>query len=112
MSGKPRRTEIRTRRKRQVVESLGGKCLICGWTGNDICLDTHHVDQSKKHQKLRKVTNAGHHSFKITDMPVDEANRELANCALLCAICHRLVHADAVYLPIALPEYRPIAKWA
>ena len=57
-------------------------CLICG-EKETCCLDFHHIDPSKKvfNVSLRnRVSN-------------EKLEEELSKCIILCANCHRKVHA-------------------
>lgn len=76
--------EWRRRTKSRLVELHGGRCIRCGYAGHVAALVFHHRDPSTK-------------GFAIS---VDGAPRawarlveETAKCDLLCANCHREVHA-------------------
>lgn len=72
---------------RRLREQRG--CEICWQTFPAPALDFHHRDPSEKEFAL---TNK---KFR----PWDEMLAELNKCAVLCATCHRLVHAGLVELP-------------
>ena len=77
----------RRRKIRQMaVEYKGGRCERCGY---DRCIDAlefHHINSSGK-------------DFSISDKGYtrswDRVKEELDKCALLCANCHRELHAQA-----------------
>lgn len=75
---------LRTRRKQEAVDYLGGKCSKCGYSK---CLDAlcfHHLDPNKK-------------SFEITrgiTLRWDRIKEEINKCILLCANCHAEIHAE------------------
>lgn len=80
------RTKSISDRRRQMkltlAASLGGKCSECGY---DKCIDAlefHHRDPAQK-------------DFRISAAVKSKARllAEVAKCALLCANCHREVHA-------------------
>jgi hypothetical protein len=78
-------TEWRVRRKRELVEMFGGRCLRCGHQTK--CMGVycfHHVEPSNK---LFTVTTSRTRSF---DAMVAEAKK----CLLLCLNCHAEVHEE------------------
>jgi hypothetical protein len=69
--------------KRLAVEYKGGKCIICGYS-KDMCgFDFHHLDPSKKERKIAGSKNSSFEKIKP----------ELDKCILVCAVCHREIHA-------------------
>lgn len=77
------RFEIAKRRlqlRRWVVDHLGGKCSICGYSKCLRALEAHHVDPYIKDFSISDVSN------------VVRIELELEKCVLLCANCHREVH--------------------
>lgn len=58
------------------------KCAECG-EGRAVCLDLHHRDHESK---LFTLSDAGTRSIKSID-------KELSKCEVVCANCHRLIHA-------------------
>jgi 5-methylcytosine-specific restriction endonuclease McrA len=80
----------RKRIKAMAVQYRGGKCMICGY---DKCVDAlsfHHVNPSKKEfgLGLGGLTRAW-----------SRVKREADKCVLICANCHREVHAGVTQLP-------------
>ena len=70
--------------KQMAVEYKGGECSRCGYDKCLDALDFHHLDESKKEFNLSRK---GHtRSWK-------KVKEELDKCVLLCANCHREVHA-------------------
>ena len=71
--------------KKRCVDYKGGKCVRCGYTESLSGFDFHHRDISIKNFE---ITYAKNHKFdqKVLD--------ELDKCDLLCAICHRRIHAN------------------
>ena len=59
------------------------QCCKCG-EGRAVCLDLHHTDPSTKLFSLNEARNK---SIKSIDA-------ELAKCDVVCANCHRLIHAE------------------
>lgn len=62
----------------------GGKCECCGYDKCKEALDFHHLNENLK-------------SFNISDRNVstnwEEVKLELDKCILVCANCHREIHA-------------------
>lgn len=75
-----------------MVARRGGKCARCGWIPRteleQVALDFHHLDASSK-------------AFDLSGAKIASLNRraeiqaEADKCILLCAICHRIHHAEA-----------------
>jgi 5-methylcytosine-specific restriction endonuclease McrA len=77
---KKRRKHIR----QQAIAALGGKCQKCGYATCLDALEFHHVDESCKDFGI---------SSKGYTRSWDCVKRELDKCTLLCANCHRELHA-------------------
>jgi 5-methylcytosine-specific restriction endonuclease McrA len=78
---KKRRRKIR----QMAIEYLGGRCGRCGYHRCDEALEFHNRDSSKKDFG---ISSRGYtRSWK-------RVRKELDKCILLCANCHREVHAD------------------
>ena len=77
----------RLRLKKKLVESRGGKCQVCGYSRCLVALDFHHIDESTKLFGLsqRSLTNSW-----------DKILLELKKCILVCANCHREIHAGLI----------------
>ncbi len=76
--------------KTQCVEYKGGKCIICNYNKYIGALDFHHLDPSKKDFSIGKLKN---YSFS------DKIKNELNKCILVCANCHREIHAKLIVAP-------------
>lgn len=72
--------------KKLLVEYKGGSCSICGYDKCLSALDFHHLDPSKKdfHISSKKA-----YSLK-------KLKPELDKCILVCANCHREIHAGFI----------------
>lgn len=66
------------------VEFLGGKCCFCGYDRCLDALDFHHFDEKTK--KFGLSQNGMTRSWEKT-------KAELKKCILVCANCHREIHA-------------------
>ena len=71
------------KRKLEAVQSKGGKCQCCGYDKYHGALEFHHLDPKEKDFDWRKTRQMS--KTKLQD--------ELDKCVLLCANCHREVHA-------------------
>jgi len=71
-------------------EYKGGKCMICGYDRCLEALDFHHRDPSKKGFGL---------SAKGITRSWDKTRQEIDKCVLICANCHREIHAGITQLP-------------
>ena len=64
------------RRRREVVEKLGGRCAVCGSTDD---LEIDHIDATKKSFSLAKA---------LAGMAKERLDLEVAKCQLLCFTHH------------------------
>lgn len=71
-----------------LVKKMAG-CVCCGYKEYPIALDLHHTDPSVKLDKLGAMKRAG----------VNKVLAEVDKCVVICAICHRLLHAGIIQLP-------------
>jgi len=75
--------------KRAAVEYKGGKCQCCGFDKYLGALEFHHLDPAEK-------------DFQVAMWPrkimCGVLKAELDKCVLLCANCHRMVHAEVLEL--------------
>lgn len=69
--------------KERAVEYMGGKCSICDYKKCINSLEFHHIDPSKKSQTYNKIRYWG----------FERQKKELENCILVCANCHREIHS-------------------
>lgn len=74
-------TQLRLFLKEQAVAYLGGSCKICGYDKCVSALDFHHRDPRQKDFVI-----SGKMSWAVIEPELDK-------CVLLCATCHREVHA-------------------
>lgn len=72
------------KRKKDLVQLLGGSCAICGYHKNYAALEFHHIDPKEKDHNLdsRKLSNS------TWDWCLNEAKK----CQLLCSNCHAEYH--------------------
>lgn len=70
--------------KANLVEYKGGSCQLCGYEKCLSALEFHHVDPTEKEKDLGDLIKYGTRT---------QAEVEVRKCAVLCANCHREVHA-------------------
>jgi 5-methylcytosine-specific restriction endonuclease McrA len=71
-------------------EYKGGKCALCGYNRCPSALDFHHRDPRKKDFGL---------SVRGLTRSWEKIKKEIDKCILICANCHREVHAGITQLP-------------
>lgn len=74
----------RKRQKERMVYVMGGKCQICGYDKCIEALDFHHINPEEKDFQISSGNTKGW----------DKVCKELQKCAMLCANCHRELHAN------------------
>ena len=79
---KKRRKKI----KEMAVEYKGGKCICCGYNKCIGALEFHHLDPNGKDFNI---------SAKGITRAWSKVKEELDKCVLLCANCHRELHAQS-----------------
>lgn len=80
----------RKKLKAMAIEYKGGKCIICGYNKYQGALDFHHLDVNTKSFDL---------STKGLTRSWVKTKAEADKCILICANCHREIHAGLVQLP-------------
>lgn len=80
----------RRRLKQMVAEYKGGKCQLCGYFRCISALDLHHIDEKTKEfsMSVRGLTRSW-----------EKIKAEADKCVLVCANCHREIHAGVAQLP-------------
>lgn len=85
--------EILKRRRHRIKEELvnykGGKCEICGYNKCIAALDFHHLDPKEKDFGIAQSS-----SYKNMNI----LKSEIDKCILVCANCHREIHAGIIKL--------------
>lgn len=77
-------TKCRQKRKRDLIEYKGGKCIQCGYDKCVGALEFHHRNPDEKEYRLG-IGSGTPHSWERDIKEVDK-------CDLLCANCHREEH--------------------
>ena len=92
-----KRAVVKRRRKvkEMAVEYLGGRCQVCGYNCCPKALDVHHRDPKRKSFGI---------AAKGYTRSWEAIKREFNECVLICANCHREVHAGITQLSVEMPE--------
>lgn len=75
----------RVNSKKKIVDALGGKCRVCGYTKCHQALEVHHIDPSTKEFSFG--------AFRANPKSWEKVVGELKKCVLLCGNCHAEFHA-------------------
>jgi hypothetical protein len=84
--------------KQKVVEGFGGKCCLCGYSACNDALDFHHIDPSIKDFSLGQIMSHP----KRWAIIVEECQKGV----LLCANCHREIHAGYKHIDEIAEEWK------
>ena len=86
--------------KQKAIELLGGKCVRCGYSGNQAAMEFHHLGGKEF------ILGRG---FGIKSW--ETIKKELQKCELLCSNCHRAEHSkrDEEILLLASRKYQWMA---
>ncbi len=77
----------REKLKKDAIKYKGGKCQICGYNKCDSALEFHHLDPNQKDFGIS--ANGYTRSW-------DTVKKELNKCIMVCANCHREIHANLI----------------
>jgi hypothetical protein len=75
-------TERRKKLRTMALDYKGGKCVFCGYSAYSGALDFHYLSNKSFGLSARGLTRSW-----------DKIREELDKCVLVCANCHREVHA-------------------
>ncbi len=85
------------RKKIKAIEAFGSKCCMCGYDKCIEALEFHHLNKNEKEEKPSKA---------ILSWSFERAKTELDKCILVCANCHREIHAaEKENKPLDLQNY-------
>lgn len=87
---KPKRQQTSwLKRKEMVAKAKDKPCAICNQSYPPVVMDLHHRDPSVKDSSVSKIMKSA--SYQTLQEEIDK-------CVVLCANCHRLLHADLTTL--------------
>ena len=78
---------LRRHMKKSLVDYKGGKCEICGYNKCIDALEFHHLNPNEKEFTIAQYCASNHSDY-------DKAKAEVDKCILVCANCHREIHAN------------------
>lgn len=77
--------------KQRIIDCFGSRCGCCGYSKCQDALELHHLNPSDKEFSLGAI--------RANPKSWEKVVIELRKCVLLCAICHREVHAGLREIP-------------
>lgn len=81
----------RHRTKQKLIASMGGQCQCCGYNKCNTALELHHIDPAEKEFSMGQIMGHPKSAKQIAD--------EMKKCILVCANCHREIHAGIRVIP-------------
>lgn len=78
--------ERRFKLRQKIIDYLGGKCCLCGYSKCYGALHAHHIDFN-----VKKFNISGAHSRSW-----NEIKQELSQCILICSNCHSELHHNCI----------------
>lgn len=88
----------RVRTKNKIIDAFDGKCGLCGYSKCINALELHHVNPEEKEFSISDIGKKNIRAWNVIA-------QELEKCVLLCANCHREVHADMVNIPFDIKRF-------
>jgi hypothetical protein len=87
---KPKSEQTSWLKRKEMVRIAKDKpCQICKIKYDSVVMDLHHTDPNVKDSGVAKLMKSASYS---------KLQEEIDKCVVLCANCHRLLHADLVDL--------------
>jgi len=98
--------------RKTMIKYKGGECSRCGYNKNPKAMDFHHKNKNEKEIDFARVLVGG----QITNFFDKDYNvilppsflKELDKCILVCATCHREIHAEEFKLDLPPPFFSGI----
>lgn len=84
MTNSEKVSEFRRRRKLNLIHVCGDKCNLCGYNRVINSLEFHHINPQEKEYGI--AANGTCHNL-------EKDLQEVKKCILVCANCHREIHA-------------------
>jgi len=82
--------ERNAKRKKELIDLLGGKCQKCGYDKCTAALDFHHVNSNDKEKKYKVKKSR---EWRLYKKEIEQNIKE-GKVILLCSNCHREIHHD------------------
>ena len=83
--------------KQMMVDSMGGKCVCCGYNNCNNALELHHLNRSLKTLSFGSIIAKPTKWNLIVE--------ELRKCVLVCSNCHKEIEAGVLSLPEKFPVF-------
>lgn len=77
--------------KQRIVDSMGGKCVCCGYNECNAALELHHINPTDKKLSFGGIRGSPVSWARIVD--------ELRKCILVCSNCHKAIEASKKEIP-------------
>lgn len=89
---KARHKRLSTRNvKSMLLQQYGSKCERCGYNEFESALDFHHKNPRDKDSSVSRLISI--YAKHQTENNTDQLQAEISKCIILCANCHRALHA-------------------
>ena len=79
------------KRKEYILSKKKVKCMDCGGSFPDYCMDFHHIDEESKDPAFKR-TNGKSMMMEMQKWSIDRIDAEIDKCEIICACCHRIRH--------------------
>ena len=87
---KPKSQQTGWIKRKEIVQQAKNKpCCCCGVEYNSVVMDLHHKDPSIKDAHISKL---------MKSCSYQKLQEEIDKCVVLCANCHRMIHANLIKL--------------
>lgn len=86
------RNKITEAKIKEYIADKKDKCCVCG-EQEKCCLDFHHIDPIEKDMEIARLYKYG---------SLKRIMKEIEKCVVLCANCHRKVHAKLIKINTGL----------
>lgn len=83
--------EWRKNNKLKIIESMGGKCVCCGYSKSTYAMSLHHINPSEKDISFNKLRS--------NPIAWNKLVVELRKCVLVCSNCHMEIHEGITNIP-------------
>ena len=74
----------RNTKTQQIVDYMGGCCIVCGYNKSNYAMECHHTDPTQKEHTISQL------KYKKWETIL----KEIEKCVLVCSNCHRDIHTN------------------
>lgn len=86
--------------KQRMINSMGGKCSLCGYNKCNDALEFHHIDPTIKEMSLGGI--------RANPISWEKIVEEMKKCILVCSNCHKEIHVNIITIPETYPLFDEI----